>query len=118
MFSKDELLRLKTDARLYDGKLLKCTGVAVYNEIVWAREVKADAITLLNILVHEDVHAGMPENSVPPGRGGSSSDPSVLEVEKQEVVHEAGHARLLENPPGRAGSISEPAVQEVKQEVV
>lgn len=69
MFTKDELLRLKTDAHLYDGKLKKAC-LAVYNEIAWAREVKADTIMLLNNLVHEDhKHAEMPENSVPPGRG-------------------------------------------------
>jgi hypothetical protein len=81
MFSKDELL--------------KCTCLSVYNEIVWARGVKAHAKALLNELLYEDRDAGMPENSVPPGSGGSSSDPCVLEVDKQaEVVHEAGHAGM------------------------
>lgn len=82
MLSKDELLRLKADARLYDGKLLKRTGAAVYNEIVWAREVKDDAIRLLNILVHEDGDAAMPENSVPPGRGDHALTLPPLKVEK------------------------------------
>ena len=82
MLSKDELLRLKADARLYDGKLLKRTGAAVYNEIVWAREVKDDAIRLLNILVHEDGDAAMPENSVPPGRGDHALTLPSLKVEK------------------------------------
>ncbi|XP_039844597.1 uncharacterized protein LOC120704315 isoform X3 [Panicum virgatum] len=117
MLSKDELLRLKADARLYDGKLLKRTGAAVYNEIVWAREVKDDATRLLNILVHDDGHAALPQNSVPPGRGDHALTLLSLEVEKQE----GRHMGMPENPPmplGRAGSISEPAVQEVKQEMV
>ena len=59
-FSDDELLKLKTHGPDYDGILRKRTSVAIYMEMVTAREVLADTVEKLKLTTEAN---GYPENS-------------------------------------------------------
>ncbi|TVU31674.1 hypothetical protein EJB05_23372, partial [Eragrostis curvula] len=53
MFSADELSRLVTDAHKYDGRLMKGTCLSLYDEMVFAHEVRSTCKKLLASLVKE-----------------------------------------------------------------